>query len=386
MPTSRQASPSPLLLRALAVLTSGSLALALFCAWGWYRARQERTSIDALSPEDRQALAEEMLVASPGAFIPALFEPAVGYTLKPGQRITEWDSEVAANEIGYRMGRLGRGGREGFRVVFLGDSWTFGMGISEEESFPRQFEALANRLGAANGRVVAFNLGLPGYNVGNEVAALEFFYDRLRPDAVVLCPTPNDAESTANVLPNGSLTRSGVERDRYGDPSLVFPLRGADSFRLRSRWRQTFDEVRRLEERLEKRGVPLLVDFTATWDEPLAHELMRGSRLKAPYLVTPPALTEGRFRNPPPWRHGTAEANRLYAHMVYRGLADLLGWPPPPPVEEKRAEVPLYRRPPAEGPELRELREQESRRIPERYEPGPAAQVQCVGAMNCATG
>ncbi|HKV11914.1 MAG TPA: hypothetical protein VJ725_27460, partial [Thermoanaerobaculia bacterium] len=47
---------------------------------------------------------------------------------------------------------------------------------------------------------------------------------------------------------------------------------------------------------------------------------------------------------------------------------------------------PLYRRPPAEGPELRELREQESRRIPERYEPGPAAQVQCVGAMNCATG
>lgn len=388
MQTSRPPSSSPVLLRFLAALASGALGLAVVCAWGWYRARAEPVSVDALSPEDRQALVEQMLAVSPGAFAPALFEPAVGFTLKPGQPIAEWGDAFTANEIGYRTGPLKRGGKRSFRVVFLGDSWTFGLGVSEEESFPRQVEALANGLGAAKGKVVAINLGLPGYNTLNEVAALEFFYDRLQPDAVVICPTPNDADSSGNVLPNGSLTHAGVERDGFGDPSTAFRLRVADSFKFRGRWRRAFGEIRRLEERLEKRGVPLLVHFTATWDEPFAHALMRDSGVKAPYLVTPPELTEGRFRNRHPWRHGTAEANRLYAHMVYRALAERLGWPPPPPAEEKQAEVPIHRRPPAEGPELRELLEQESRRIPERYEPGAAAQIQCQsqGLMSCATG
>jgi hypothetical protein len=386
--TSRPPSSSPALLRFLTVLASGALGLAVVCAWGWYRARTERVSVDALSPEDRQALVEQMLAVSPGAFAPALFEPAVGFTLKPGQRIEEWGDAFTANEIGYRTWPLKRGGRRSFRVVFLGDSWTFGLGVSGEESFPRQVEALANGLGAAKGQVVAFNLGLPGYNTLNEVAALEFFYDRLQPDAVVICPTPNDADSSGNVLPNGSLTHAGVERDGFGDPSTAFRLRVADSFKLRNRWRKAFGEIRRLEERLNERGVPLVVHFTATWDEPFAHALMRDSGVKAPYLVTPPALTEGRFRNRHPWRHGTAEANRLYAHMVYRALAQKLGWPPPPPVEEKLAEAPVYRQPPAEDPELRELLHRESRRIPERYEPGPAAQIQCQsqGLMSCETG
>lgn len=384
MPTSSP-SPSPILLRTLAALTSGSLALALVCAWGWYRVRQERISIDALSPEERQALAEEMMATSPGAFVPALFEPAVGFTLKPGP-IEAWGGSFSANEIGYRTWPLRRGGRQSFRVVFLGDSWTFGLGVSGEESFPRVFEELANRLGAAEGRVVAFNLGLPGYNTLNEVAALDFFYDRLRPDAVVISPTPNDADSAGNVLPNGSLTYAGTERDGFGDPATAFHLQAVDSFKLRSRWRKAFGEIRRLEERLDERGVPLLVYFAATWEEPFAHALMRESGVKAPYVVTPAELTKGRFRNPPPWRHGTAEANRLYAHMVYRGMAERLGWPPPPPAEEKRAEAPLHRRPPAEGPELRELVERERRRIPERYEPGPGADVQCQGGLHCATG
>lgn len=383
--------PSLRLTRAFAVLASASLAAALVCAWGWYRAAHERTDVSALSPEERQELAQEMAEASPGAFVTALFEPAVGYTLRPKRRITAWNDTFEANEIGYRTGPLPgrRGGRKTFRVVFLGDSWTFGMGVRQEESFPARVAELANGLRAAGSRPVeALNLGLPGYNTLNEVAALDFFYDRLRPDAVVICPTINDADSSANVLPNGALTRMGMERDGFGsDHPLVFP-RLVDSFAFRSRWRRNFDDIRALEERLRTRGVPLLVYFAATWDEPFAHALVQGSGITAPYVVTPRGLTAMRWRNPPPFFHGTVAANRLYAHMVYRGLAGLLGWPPPTPAEEREAEeAPVHRHPPAGAVEAaRELLARETERIPDRYVPGQTESFQCTGPMDCRTG
>ena len=375
--------------RVLVVIAAASLGLALVCAWGWYRSARTRVALESLSPEERQSLAQEMLAASPGAFVPALFEPAVGYTLRTRGTIEAWGDSFTANAIGYRTGPppgRRKAGKGPFRVVFLGDSWTFGMGVREEESFPARFAELANRLTAGGGRPVqAFNLGLPGYNTLNEIAALEFFYDRLNPDAVVICPTSNDAESTANILPNGSLTRMGIERDVFGDDhSLLFP-RLVDSHKFRSRWRRSFDGIRGLEERLRSRGVPLMIYFAATWDEPFAHELIRESGVTAPYLVTPRRLATPRWRNPAPWFHGTPEANRLYGHMIYRGMAEMLGWPAPPPEED--ADVPLFRRPPGDsgaGALLAEATE----RIPERFTPGRAALAayQCVGPMDCRSG
>ena len=129
-------TPSPRLTRAFAALASASFCAALVCAWGWYRAARERMDVSALSPEERQELVQEMIAVSPGAFVPALFEPAVSYTLRPNGRVEAWGDTFTANEIGYRTGPLpGRkGGRKTFRVVFLGDSWTFGLGVRQEES------------------------------------------------------------------------------------------------------------------------------------------------------------------------------------------------------------------------------------------------------------
>ncbi|HEX4495935.1 MAG TPA: hypothetical protein VIE43_09730 [Thermoanaerobaculia bacterium] len=385
---------SPRLARALLVLASAFLALALVCAWGWQRAARQRTSLAALSPAQRQALAREMIAVSPGVFVPALFEPAIAYTLRPAARITAWGDAFDSNELGYRTpsppGR--RGGEKAFRVLFLGDSWTYGMGIREAESFPARFAELAGRLGAGKGRPVrAFNLALPGYNTLNEIAALDFFYDLFRPDAVVICPTANDADSSAKVLPDGSLTTMGVERDDFGaDQPLVYP-RLVDSFVLRSRWRRDFDEIRWLDERLRARGVPLLIYFTATWDEPFAHSLIAESGITAPYLITPHRLASPRWRNPAPFFHGTPPANRLYARMVYRGLAELLGWPQAPAPatpDETEADVPLRRRPPAAADTagLPALLAAGTAELPERYAPGPDADPQCVGTIECETG
>lgn len=378
------------LTRALAVVASTSLALAVACAFGWWRAAHtERRALDTLGPEERQALLDEMVDSSPGAFVPALFEPAIGYTLRRGKKLTAWGDTFRPNEIGYRTVSLAKPKPAGtYRVAFIGDSWTFGMGVSEADSFPRRVEELARQLGAGQGRrVQAVNLGLPGYNTANEIAALDFFWERVRPDAVVLCPTSNDADSTANVLPNGSLTRQGVEGDAFGhDHSLVFRPRVVDSYELRTRWRANFRAIRALEERLRARGVPLVLFFAATWDEPFAHALVQEAGLSAPYVITPRALASPRWRNAK-WGHGTAEANRLYASMVYKGLAETLGWPAAPAPSEPRANPPVWHSGKKDWTGLAdEVLAAATTKIPESYVPSPGNDERCTGPMDCATG
>jgi len=374
-------------------VASSSLALAAVCAFGWWRsAHSGRLALDALGPEERQILLEELTAASPGVFAAATFEPAVGYTLRRG-RINAWGTSFEPNETGYRTVSLaGKKPAGTLRVLFLGDSWTFGMGLQEADTFPRRFEELARQLGAGNGRrVQAVNLGMPGYNTANEIAALDFFWERVRPDAVVLCPTSNDADSSANVLPNGSLTRQGVERDAFGaDHSIVFRPRLVDSFLFRSRWQANFRAIRNLEERLRARGVPLFLFFTATWDEPFAHALVRGSGLTTPYVVTPRELTTMRWRNREPWGHGNAAANRLYASLVYTELAETLGWPAAPPPGNPQAKAPVWHPERAAAGDWTAradlLLAEATEKIPERYVPAPGNEQTCTGPMDCATG
>ena len=57
------------------------------------------------------------------------------------------------------------------RVVFLGDSVTFGAGVRDDEPFPRLLEAAVN--GAGGGPIETVNTGVVGYNTIQELARLE---------------------------------------------------------------------------------------------------------------------------------------------------------------------------------------------------------------------
>ena len=380
-----KAKPKPVLILILAI---GALAVAAGLAWRWATS-SHRTSLSDLGPDDRQRLIEEALTESPAVFQAAWFEPRVCYTLRPGGRIRAWGDSFVANALGYRAPPPAK--PEGvFRVLFLGDSWTYGMGIKGRESFPVQFEKLANgrrRPGAAGApRIQAWPLALPGYNTLNELAALELFFDRLRPDAVVLCPTPNDIDSSNAVTPAGMLARSREPVDDFGDPHsyrFLLPLVDAPSFQRR--WRLAFARAARTERLLRQRGIPFFVYFAATWEDSLAHSLMEENGLQAPYAITPADLTTGSWRNPPPFRHGTPQANRRYARYVYALLAEALGWPP---LGEGNESERVFRSPPTPSP--RPARDRAARKaaaeLPDTFEPGPAAAPQCLAAMDCETG
>lgn len=117
-----------------------------------------------------------------------------------------------ANEVEHTTNRLGfrgpefavsiRDGRpvadkpgDTVRLVFLGDSFTFGEGVRDEDTYPARTAALLRRdRPSGSPRFEAYNLGVGAYNTAQELSLLDQLGLELRPDCVVLGYVLNDAE------------------------------------------------------------------------------------------------------------------------------------------------------------------------------------------------
>ena len=77
------------------------------------------------------------------------------------------------------------------RVLFVGDSYTFGYAVEESETFPFQIEKLLAETGT---EAVAINAGVPGFNSVQESQYLPELLDMFAPDFVVVAYVMNDAE------------------------------------------------------------------------------------------------------------------------------------------------------------------------------------------------
>jgi len=104
----------------------------------------------------------------------------------------ESSGEGRKNSLGYRGPEWPAEKEPGaWRVLFLGDSFTYGKGIEEKGIFA---SVAGERLGEAlNRKVEVLNLSRPGWDTVDEIDALEKTGLRYRPDLVVLVFFLNDA-------------------------------------------------------------------------------------------------------------------------------------------------------------------------------------------------
>jgi len=368
----------------LLVLASAGIGWSIAASVGWWRAAHAPVQLSQLDEAERERLARSLLEASPGVFEPALFDARVSYTLRPNTRFKAWGSEFTSNELGYRTGPVKK--EEGtFRVVFVGDSWTFGLGVDESQAFPRQLQDLANSQSGSRDRVEAWTLALPGYNLLNQTAALESLVDLLEPDAVVFCPTSNDIDSTHAVLANGSLSRRPLPSDDFGGPlPMTFHSLFVGSHLAVDRWHRGFSSITDLQLMLEGQSIPSLVFFTGRWLASVAHYLAVQAAIRSPYLITPKELGGVEWRNPPPHRHPTPEAHSIYARLVYSGLQELVAWEPLKPTSDANAR--LFPPPKAFSADLANAQAEWKRitgiSIPSEFFPGSSPPVQVLGGIS----
>ena len=121
------------------------------------------------------------------------FTPLAG---APGRSVLErpeFRVPVRINEAGFRGGPLPGAKPPGvYRIVALGDSFTFGYGVRERQAYPAR---LARRLNARTGgrpRVEVVNLGVPGAGPLDYLWHLEHTGLALHPDLVVVGLFAND--------------------------------------------------------------------------------------------------------------------------------------------------------------------------------------------------
>lgn len=368
---------------ALLAVAASALTIAGIAAIALLRCRHALPSVDELSREQRHALVGQLLARSPGLFLPAVANPEVGYTLVPGATAEAWGTRVTANDLGYRAPPPAKPAGC-FRIVFVGDSWTFGMGVEEEEAFPRRVQELLQADVAPAGRSYqSWTLALPGYNSRNEMAALESYLGLLEPDAVVICPTINDVDTARAPLPNGALRVDDAARDPYGSAGpATFANQLLDSHEYRRRWSAGMKDVAGVLARLRARGIPSLVFFTAFWDEPVAHFLIQEAEIDAPYLITPPALAMRRWLDES--SHPTPPAHLRYAELLHRALRGILA-----PAPGGSGEGGAHLRDPARdwsGPATRAMRKLTAARIPDSFSPGIDAARQAVHLVSHVSG
>lgn len=128
-----------------------------------------------------------------------------------------------------------------FRVIFLGDSFTFGEGVRNEDTYP---EVTARLLREDGRRAESCNLGVAGYNTTQEANVLKIFGFDLKPDVVVLGYTLNDAEPPLFQIDPAS--GQPVRRAREAAIEVeAAPLRPPDSLLYRLRLAQLVWQIGR---------------------------------------------------------------------------------------------------------------------------------------------
>ncbi len=136
----------------------------------------------------------------------------------------EFDFEYRHNSLGFRDRERPLEKPAGtFRVVTLGDSFTYGQGADFDATWPSRLEALLNETLPEGERADVLRLGLRRFYPGTSRAVLEHVGLQFAPDLVIVAVVPNDVVDThlgadaVFVDEHGFLRRkSGAELGRVG--------------------------------------------------------------------------------------------------------------------------------------------------------------------------
>jgi lysophospholipase L1-like esterase len=147
-------------------------------------------------------------------------DDALGWRLIPGATGVWGGMPVRINAKGLRGPELSYAKPEGVsRILFLGDSVTFGYRVAHEDTFAFHAERRLNELGHD---VEAINAGVGGYSPWQEHLYLEREGLRYQPDVVVIGFVLNDVTTKFGLV-------------QFGGPRIAYQLRKAGGTRLARR-------------------------------------------------------------------------------------------------------------------------------------------------------
>jgi len=114
--------------------------------------------------------------------------PILGWIPKPNTTGTanspEFNATYLINSLGLNDEPIGASNKAKRRIVALGDSHTFALGVDMEQAWPNQLERLLFKGDTREGAV--FNLGVIGYSLGQYLQRMQILEHELKPHIVII--------------------------------------------------------------------------------------------------------------------------------------------------------------------------------------------------------
>jgi hypothetical protein len=116
--------------------------------------------------------------------------PVLGFSYAPhfrGRRVThDYEHDFTTNELGLRDRPIDEDASKETRLLAVGDSFTEGVGVQGEESWPARLEALLRSDSSRPKPVLVVNAGIAAYNLRQIRLMAEQLVPQLRPSMLLV--------------------------------------------------------------------------------------------------------------------------------------------------------------------------------------------------------
>lgn len=270
-------------------------------------------------------------------------EEPIGYRNRPGLEGTFHGVPVRINSWGMRDREVAAKTPGEFRVLVIGDSFPFGVGVPIERSVPYQLEQLLNSAAGPGRTYRTLNMGVPSYNTLQELIQLREVGLSLEPDLAVLIFSWNDIEEKMWVFDRRRSWEADWAQRSYAI-SLAFvlvrhlrtllgrpeQLIAVGEYRPDSpRWQEIDRSLKEIHHRCAERGIPLVV-FTKSLKGSDAFQMVQGVGKREGFSVIDlsPSM-DPRWKDVPPREfnnsivdsHPNADGSHVYAVLLSEHLA-----------------------------------------------------------------
>ena len=271
-------------------------------------AEQKRLTEALSQAKSRDQLMAELMVGDNNWALFPHADKRVGFVLN---RHVVWTGLYAAKDDKYPINSMGLRGNPiepkaagVTRIALVSDSWFFGWRLLDGQRLQAQLTALLQKH-YPDKRYEVITVAVPGWNVENQAAFLEDYFDRLQPDVLVWSINANDLWDTQSVVPPGVPATRPAPGSPWLCPDTGFAWSTLATPLVMERWRKN---IAMMEGISRSYGVPILALHVYEL-EPYVSMIRKLGGASFPIVSTPREFTKdprwelepGVDSHPTPW-------------------------------------------------------------------------------------
>ena len=274
-----------------------------------------------------------------------IHEEPISYRLRPGLDDNFNHAHYQVNSLGFRGPELPLNKpADESRIMWLGDSLVFGIGVNNDQTMPAVVERIANE-SSKDKHYRVLNMGVPSYNTEQELIQFETVGLPMQPDAVLLLFAPNDIEQKNWVFEKRKSWIADLAQRSYALSTLfVFSRLARESAGVpesfvnmpdfaddNPRWRAIADSLARIQQLCRERSIPFVVLTMGTTDQ-MPYSMVAAEGRKDGFEVIGlqpdkdprwPDASSMRYRNSKVDSHPNVAGCEMWGRLLYEHLQRL---------------------------------------------------------------